>query len=135
MGARRGARSHPVAVAPRQVTPKGVHERAWLVVCSNYLVSERSELKCGRPSVTSLRDLNLQFMSDMVKALQTIREFWFNKTDITDAVIKELGTNYMIITGSKLATTYESWQGRTFIIDYRYKQITLVNRGYEVTTF
>ena len=74
-------------------------------------------------------------MSDMVKALQTIREFWFNKTDITDAVIKELGTNYMIITGSKLATTYESWQGRTFIIDYRYKQITLVNRGYEVTTF
>lgn len=74
-------------------------------------------------------------MSEKTKALQTIREFWFNKTDITDAVIKELDTNYMPIIGTGLATTYESWHGKTFLIDYRYRQLTLINRGYEVTTF
>lgn len=74
-------------------------------------------------------------MNDKTKALQTIREFWFDKTNITEAIIAELDKNYMPITGTRLASTYESWHGKTFLIDYRYKQITLVNRGYEVTTF
>jgi len=74
-------------------------------------------------------------MENKVKAIKTIREFWFGKQQLTQPIYDMLNSNYQEVAEAPFAVTYESWFGRTFLIDYRFNQVTLVNRGYEVTTF
>ena len=74
-------------------------------------------------------------MTNKIKAIKTIREFWFGKQQLTQPIYDMLNSNYQEVAEAPFALTYESWFDRTFLIDYRFNQITLVNRGYETTTF
>lgn len=74
-------------------------------------------------------------MSEKTKAIQAIRAFWFSPDQFTDVIIKELTDNYQRPTHGDFGFTYESWHDKTFMIDYKFGQITCINRGYESTSF
>jgi hypothetical protein len=74
-------------------------------------------------------------MNDKIKALHAIRMVWFGPKQLTDEIIKELESNYQTTTRGSFATTCESWHGKSFLIDYKFNQITCINRGYTTATF